>query len=526
MFKKKKEVPKKEGIEPVVKKSRKGSFKRILDKYNFLKLKEDIESYGFEYSFKKFILAALVYVAAVIGVSLYIKLNVVCISVLVVLMLLMVPFLIKSQFDQRYQINRFDMVSSYLDNVIPLFKKHPSIVSAWSSISDLLEGEMQEAVSEALELVMTNTDDESVYQSAFEIIESRFPNSRIHSVHKIMYTIETKNTLNYVSAVDNIWYDVQLWITRVAGFQKDIAKRRTDLMIISLLSLFSNCLFASMYSTSEVFDGFTKDIIYQSSSTIFIGLLLIAMCIFQVKLTGMWLLDDKTVDINKKAVKSFNIITDGQHDDKIKPMDRVIAVLMVVAGALVYYKVRHILVIGVTVLMAYMAYTSNKRNYQFHIANIKKFLQLEFPTWMRDISINLQNLTVINSIEASKETSSTIFAYYVNNMLEGIYEDPASIKPFNDFLRSFKIDGVLASMKLLYSMQSLNKDDMDKQINDMVIRNQDMLAQAEKMRNDAAVGKLKLLGFVPVVVLVLQMLVSMGLLFKFMLNFMTMSLAM
>lgn len=525
MFWKKHNEGELEGLKPVERVSFKTKLSRFIKKYDFLLLQKDIESYGFEYSFKKFVIALVSYIALTVGVAVYIHLKSNYIGVLIGAVALMIPFLIRAQFGQRYQIARFDTAATYMDNMIPLFKKYPSIVRAWGEILDLLEGDMLTVVTEAYELVSHNTDDPNVYQTAFNIIEESFPNSRIHSVHQMMYSIETRNTVNYSSAIDNVWFDVQQWIMRVANFHKELSKKRTDLMMVSLLTLLSNCLFSSMYAMSEVFEGYTDNVVYQTSSTLFLIGLMLTICIFQIKLTGIWLLDDKTEGINKKAMRSFRIITEKGIDGVNRKSDKIIAVITVAAGVVIYFKVKNILVLGAAVFVAYMIYNTAKRNYLGHMGNIRKFLEMEFPVWVRDISINLQNLTVINSIEQSKETSSVILCYYINKLLDGVYENPSSIKPFNDFLKEFKINGVHSSMKILYSMQSLGKEDIAKQTNDMVIRNQEMLARAEKIKNESAVANLKLLGFIPVLILVAQMLVSMALLFTFILNFMSASAA-
>ena len=110
--------------------------------------------------------------------------------------------------------------------------------------------------------------------------------------------------------------------------------------------------------------------------------------------------------------------------------------------------------------------------------------------------------------------------YYVNIFLEEAIEDPSSIKPYNDFLSEFGLPDVKSSMKILYTMQNLDQDQLQEQTNSLIIRNQEMLAKAERMKNEDSVSGIVKFGFAPVGLFMLQMMVSMGLIFMFMMQYM------
>lgn len=509
------------GIEPIYKKSKKDIIRRIIEKYDFRMLKREIESYGYRYSFKNFILSSFLYLGITLAVSLYMRLRIEYIIILGITILLVVPFIIRSQFHQMYEIKRFEMVTDYLENVIPIFKRTPIITNTWKEILDLLEGEMKEIVEKALNKIMTNTDDPEVIKNAFYIIESEFPNSRIHSVHQMMYTIETQNTKNYTMSIDNVWLDVQSWITRISIYQKNLKERKNKLILLTLLTMGSNCLFVSMYSSNDVFMHFTDHIIYQISSTFFMITLILTTCLFQMKLTGNWLLDDQNVKMAKNALKSFQYIQNKKTEIRIQ--DKVLSAIFIVLSVFIYVNTANVLLSIICILISYMIYTTMDRLYKKNLNHVKKYLSIEFPSWLRDISLNLQNLTVTNAIEASRNTSSTILNYYIDKLLAEIFFDPVSIKPYNNFLEEFHIDGIKSSMKTLYSLQTLNRDEMNKQTNYLIVRNQELLAKAENLKNDDSISGLKLLGFVPIVIFIVQMLISMGLLFSVMIDLLNIS---
>ena len=209
----------------------------FIKKYDFSLLQKEIESYGYKYSFKNFIYTALFLLMIIVVIALYIKLKIPYMMILMLVVFLMIPFLIRSQFKQMYELKRFEMVTTYLDNMIPIFKRNPLISSAWNEVIDLLDGDMKDVVIRARNIVVNNTDYHEVLKIAFEIIESSFPNTRIHSMHQMMYTIELNNTKSYLLSIDNLWVDVQSWIKRVSLFQKDLKDRKTKLIILSILTM-------------------------------------------------------------------------------------------------------------------------------------------------------------------------------------------------------------------------------------------------------------------------------------------------
>lgn len=513
------------GMNPISKKRKRNILKRFIEKYDFRMLKREIESYGYKYSFKNFMFVSLSCLAVIFFIAFYMKLRIEYILVLGITIMLVIPFLIRSQFCQLYQIKRFEMVTNYLDNIIPIFKRTPIITNAWREVLDLIDGEMKEVVEDALNRVLTNTEDPNVMKIAFSMIESHFPNSRIHAVHQMMYTIETQNTKNYVLSIDNVWLDVQSWITRTTLFQKSLKERKNKLTLLSLLTMAANCLFVAMYSSNDIFNSFTDNIVYQISSTIFIIILILTMCIFQMKLNGKWLLDDNTVSITNAAMKSFEKILNGHSLLETGLKEKVVSCALVVLGIVLFVFDSNLIILILCWYCAYMFYSQKKRVEKNNIRKIKKYLQIEFPSWIRDITLNLQNLTVINAIESSKQTASSIMNYYIDQFLYEAYLNPVSIKPYNDYLIEFNIDGVKSTMKSLYSLQTLDREEMQKQTSHLIIRNQEMLAKAEELKNEDSVSGLKFLGFVPVGIFIVQMLISMGLLFWVMMNLMSQSVA-
>lgn len=484
---------------------------------SFVALKSQIESYGYKYSFRNFLLSIVAYVAVVVGVSIVTKLQGIYVLILLLAACIATPFLIRAQFEKMYQIKRFQMVVSYLDNMIPVFKTEPSIVRSWEMILDLTDGVMHDCIKKALDYVVNNTTDRDVYQTAFKFIEDEFPNRRIHSVHQMMYTIVRKASKGYHESIDNMYMDVQQWITRTFDFQKDLNDRRTKLIMLAFFSMGCNCLFSYMFANNEVLAGFPDMAVYQISNFIFLGALFLMVCAIMIKMNGQWLVNDMIEDDMDKYKKALD--TAILHPvTKPSKMDYILSAGILVFAVLYYFKIRNV---GVSIAIGALALfmlNKNKMSYNSAMVTIKEQMIIEFPLWLRDVALNLNHLRVVLAIEASLDTSSNTMKHFVNEFLNEIKKTPHKIDPFDHFLRITDSQDIRSNMKILYTFRRLSQDQVNAQINSLIVRNQSMLAKSEEMRNKKSISGIEALGFLPVVLLVLQLLVSMGLLFYYIMN--------
>ena len=499
--------------------------KEILDAFNWAMLRKEIEAYGYHYSFKEIMFQMLKYFALVVLVSWVLRLHFQYILALIVIVFIAFPIIVRAQYSQMYQIKRFLMVTSYLDNVLPIFKAKPMITHAWTEVLDLVDGEMHDAVQEALDYLANDTEDVNALETACEIIESHFPNSRIHAVHKMMMTVMRQNSKTYQASVDNVFYDVSEWIMRTMNFQKELEDKKSKLLMICLITIAADCLFIAVYSTNEIFVDFPEMGGYQVSTFLFVAVLLIMMCAIFVKMTGSWLVDDQTTKLERKYEKSFNYMISNEKKTGVTKNQIAMSIAFLVIGIVSYASFQNAVFFVVFLVMAAFMYTSNSRTYKANRKRVQRAIEMEFPIWLRDVALNLNNMTVLNAIENSKQMASPILDYYIDKFLKQAYENPRSIKPYNEFLSEYSLPDVKSSMKVLYTLQEIDANMLEQQTNSLIVRNQEQLSKAEKMRNDDSVSSVTKFGFVPVAAFMIQMLISMVLMFIFMMNFMGQTMA-
>lgn len=486
--------------------------------YSFENLKNTINTYGYSYSISEFAKQSLGILAIVIGISTYSGLKGVYLFSIIALAIISIPFLLYAWFNQMFAGKRFEMVQSYLSNIIPIFMQKPKIRYALSEVRDMAQGQMQDAIGHAIDYIDTVSTDENVMQTALSFIETEFPNSRIRAVHKMLLDIENGNSKDYNAICENMYTDVESWIRRVYSFQKDLKNRRNSLIILCIFSLLLNAIFTSMYGTNEVFIGFTDRTIYQISTTIFIGLTLLTVALIITRLHGSWLIYDASEKDEIDNIRAYGYI--HANTPSIKKNDLIFAILIGISGLIMWVFQRNTVIFLLLPLAVVFAMRA-KIMWNSKFKRVSKTLMLEFPVWLRNIALNLHEMTVINAIEESTKTCSYCMKKELEKFFKIYNENPTSIRAFNEFLSEYKIEDVQASMKVLFTVQSMSEEETKSQIAMIIGRNQDLLTKTETIQNKDSLGYAEMLGYAPMVLLTMQLLMSMLLMFMHIMNYMS-----
>lgn len=494
-------------------------FSRI---YSFQNLKDTINTYGYSYDFKDF---AKTTAAIVLGVSIiayYSKLRGGYLFAIIAATILSIPFLTYSWFNQQYAGKKFEMVQSYVSNILPIFMQKPKIRYALQEVMDMSDGQMKNAIQHAIDYIDTASSDEDVMKTGLSFIETEFPNSRIKAVHKLLLDIESGNSKDYTDICENMYTDVEAWIRRVYSFQKELKSRRSSLIILCVFSMVLNLVFTAMYGSNEIFDGFTDRALYQWSTMLFIGLTLITIALIMTKMHGSWLVYDSDEKEEIENIRAYTYI--NMNTDKPKKQDIMVGILLAITGLILVFVMNNRVAL-VLFPLAWFSVMRQKMKWNTKFKRVAKTLMLEFPVWLRGVSLNLHEMTVVNAIRESQKSCSYCMAKEIDKFFEIYDENPTSIKAFNDFLKEYKLEDVQASMKVLFTIQSMSAEEIKNQVAMIINRNQELLTKTETIRNQDALGAAEMLGYAPMVLLTVQLLMSMMLMFLHIMEYMDMIMA-
>ena len=134
-------------------------------------------------------------------------------------------------------------------------------------------------------------------------------------------------------------------------------------------------------------------------------------------------------------------------------------------------------------------------------------------------------MTVVNAIKESQKTCSYCMSKEIDKFFEIYNENPTSIRAFNEFLAEYKIEDVQATMKVLFTVQSMSAEEIQNQVSMLITRNQELLTKTETIQNQDSLGYAEMLGYAPMILLTAQLLVSMVLMFLHIMDYMDMIMA-
>lgn len=492
--------------------------RRFFKIYSFQNLKDTVNTYGYSYSFNEFIKQAIAIVAVVTIIAWYSSLRGAYLGFVIVAAVLSVPWLLYSWFNQMFANKKFEMVQTYLSNILPIFMQKPKIRYALAEVEDMEQGQMQSAIHHAIDYIDTSINDGDIMKTALSFIETEFPNSRIKAVHKLLLDVESGNSKDYTDICENMYTDVEAWIRRVYGFQKELKSRRNSLIILCGFSLVLNTVFTVMYSSSEIFDGFTDRALYQWSTMIFILLTLITIALILTQMHGSWLVYDSSEKQEEENTRAYEYI--HNNEPTMKKKDAIPAIAFAIIGAFMILIMQRPREGACVLLISAIFFSRGKMVWNAKYRKVSKTLMLEFPVWLRGVALNLHEMTVVNAIQESQKSCSYCMSKEIDKFFEIYNENPTSIRAFNEFLQEYKIEDVQASMKVLFTIQSMSGDEIQKQVAMIINRNQELLTKTETIRNQDALGMAELLGYAPMVLLTVQLLVSMLLMFMHIMEYM------
>ena len=430
------------------------------------------------------------------------------------------PKLVEANAKLQHNNDRFSNLTTYMENMIIAFKKNPKILLALKSTQDYCEGEMRLCVEQAIYIIENDTTTPDVFSKALGIIESEFKTSRLKSLHKFLISVEQGNSVNYQENLDNLYYDIHSWVTRIFTFQKNLKDRKIKIGITIVASTAIVAYFVRMMvgiENSLKGANLTGGLIYQIGTTVFLIVLMGLYTLMQVKLNGVWMVEDMAREDEQKLYKKLESAESNNRSKDIKNAAIAAIVCAIPVMALgIFLKSKLFAFIGIALAMGifFVGYREHENN----IALIKKELIKEFPGWLRDISVNLQNMVVVKAITESSKEATPLMKEFSQRFLTAVEKDPVSMGPYNNFFGKFEMPELRTSIKTLYSMHNLSDTDAVRQISDLTVRNQDLISRSEELRlNDSIAG----IGFLTAIPMLAMSFKLMGDMSIMLLQFMT-----
>lgn len=427
---------------------------------------DELKRYGYVFSVKRGILMYGMVVAFAIVCGKFFRLDHMYLFLLCLWCACLFPFFLRNLYRNRYGQRQFVEINSYMEQFLYSFQKSGKILVTLKDVEKLFaHGMMHTRIQEAIAYIEDTYDEDYVEKRALAMIEREYPIHHVAMIHRFALQVEEKGG-EYGEAIRLMLDARRMWADRSYELLKEKKRKRTQILISVLVSLLLCSVF--VYVAERVSLSIT-------------GFAVVKVVTLLTLLLDLWIF---YVADRKLSMESM----DETYDEKELLRQ--------------YEKVKR---------------SEEKKHAELgtRIAkkNVSRALQKMFPQWLLEVSLLLQSENVQVAIMESYDEAPVLMKPALRELIQKLQLRPTDMEPYLEFLQEYALPEVQSSMKMLYALSEGTGGNANNQISDIIRRNQLLLDQAQKMKNEDALGGLYALFLAPQLTGGAKMLVDMGMLF-------------
>lgn len=427
---------------------------------------DELKRYGYVFSVKRGILMYGMVVAFAIVCGKFFRLDHMYLFLLCLWCACLFPFFLRNLYRNRYGQRQFVEINSYMEQFLYSFQKSGKILVTLKDVEKLFaNGVMHTRIQEAIAYIEDTYDEDYVEKRALAMIEREYPIHHVAMIHRFALQVEEKGG-EYGEAIRLMLDARRMWADRSYELLKEKKRKRTQILISVLVSLLLCSVF--VYVAERVSLSIT-------------GFAVVKVVTLLTLLLDLWIL---YIADRKLSMESM----DETYDEKELLRQ--------------YEKVKR---------------SEEKKHAELgtRIAkkNVSRALQKMFPQWLLEVSLLLQSENVQVAIMESYDEAPVLMKPALRELIQKLQLRPTDMESYLEFLQEYALPEVQSSMKMLYALSEGTGGNANNQISDIIRRNQLLLDQAQKMKNEDALGGLYALFLAPQLTGGAKMLVDMGMLF-------------
>lgn len=427
---------------------------------------DELKRYGYVFSVKRSILMCGMVVAFALLCGKFFRLERMYLLILCLWCACLFPFFLRNLYRNRYGQRQFVEINSYMEQFLYSFQKSGKILVTLKDVEKLFaNGVMHTRIQEAIAYIEDTYDEDYVEKRALAMIEREYPIHHVAMIHRFALQVEEKGG-EYGEAIRLMLDARRMWADRSYELLKEKKRKRTQILISVLVSLLLCSVFVY---------------VAESVSLSITGFAVVKVVTLLTLLLDLWIL---YVADRKLSMESM----DETYDEKELLRQ--------------YEKVKR---------------SEEKKHAELgtRIAkkNVSRALQKMFPQWLLEVSLLLQSENVQVAIMESYDEAPVLMKPALRELIQKLQLRPTDMEPYLEFLQEYALPEVQSSMKMLYALSEGTGGNANNQISDIIRRNQLLLDQAQKMKNEDVLGGLYALFLAPQLTGGAKMLVDMGMLF-------------
>lgn len=461
-----------------------------------------------EYGYTFLTLQKLLFYAGAIAISfalgMIFQLKWWALLIVMVFSVLTMPFVVSAFYKNKYEAKRFRDVESYIEQMLYSFRRNGKILSALRDTLVIFpNGRMHNQITRAISYIRETNRKGNPYVVALKYIEDAFPCRRIRTLHRYIIKVEGAGG-NHDVGVDALVKDRRLWIDRIDTFRKQYAATHREVIISVLFSLAVSAFMVIMLPT----DAFrlSDNMIYQIVTIIMIMANIAVVAVVYSK-TILSISEGDTVNPEKTIRKIKWLRKYDKKTERLRALKQsAIGLVLVVFGILLGKTAIWVMGIVLTLFMAVVYAPLQKRS---ATKSVCREIEKIFPDWLLELALLLQNDNLHVAIEKTIDDAPEILREEIRDLADNIMSYPNDFSPYAKFFAEFNVESVHSSMRLLYSIAEFGSQDELYQLSELVERNNKLMDQAERYRNEDKVSAVFMLKFLPSLSVSIKMMVDM-----------------
>ncbi len=461
-------------------------------------LKREINVLGYGFSAGRIALIYAAIAAIMVGAGLAFKLPPAWTLPLILAGLWFAPALVRNTYKNRYERQRFADVNVYIEQMLYAFKNSQKILTALEDVRILFPrgSAMRESIDQAIGIITdpaSPTRHENAEKKALAVIEERYPNDYVKSLHRFMLKVEGIGG-DFDSSINLLLDNRAMWENRVYKLQDQRKQKRSQILgsVIASLLLCLVMLYI-LPAQADISQMLPVRIANVAMIIVFVRIYLAA----DTKLSSD-LLRSKTYQDDELLLRDYQryLAYDPRRSLRASLLYAALPALLIAAGALI---VHNTWVIAAGSVLLPLTLAQHSLGHRLLGKRLHREISTAFPQWLMELALLLQSEgSVQTAIFANIDTALPVLRPELSKLRDRLNEDPASPDPFLRFFEDFHMPEITTSMQMLYSLSIGSGGDADEQIPNIVKRNNTILDRAEEMRNNDSLSGLYTLFLLPV----------------------------
>lgn len=343
------------------------------------------------------------------------------------------------------QQTRLAEAEIYMEQILYAFLQEQKILSALEDVYPLFEegSNMRKILGRAIEHIKCDCD--SSVERELKEIELAYANDRLTEIHHYLLSVE-KYGGETEHPIEFLLENVRKWMERVRIYQADYRKYQRNVGMAVILSVIV-CAVTNALLPDSVEVG--SSAVCQSASVLLICFNML-ICLKCAKRTGRNWLKSSELYEKENYQKEYEYVK-SHHDMRSR-----------------WYK-----------------------------KQLTRKITQAFPRWLMDISLLLQTENVQVALYKTKEKAPKVLRPAIEEMMEKLEHNPESIKPYQDFLKEYELPDVRSAMRMLYALSSGGYGNGERQMREIMIRNQELLDRSERSKNEDSLAGMYALFLAP-----------------------------